>query len=206
MQLHGLGQLSFDVNYIFKTLINQVLADYQAKVGNFLSAKQKILLLQSRNNQLLRYTAITTQSANLAPVISGLLTTQGNLEGSGLNIINIVSTVKTNPIVAKLLAGTLSLSNVTISDITTITGLYNSIIKAKDDMGTFLDSVTTHLNNVTSVENQIIALETQVGIKQGGFNFMALLTTKNLLIAGGVLFIATKGFGLMKAIKKYRKG
>jgi len=205
MRLQGLG-IDFDVNYIFKTVINQILADYQAKVGNFLSAKQKILLLQSRNNQLsLHYPAISAQASSLAVTISGLLSAQSALEISGLNIINIVNTVKTNPIVAKLLAGTLSISNITLADISTITGLYNSITKAKDDMGGFIDSVTTHLNNVATVESQIIALETQVGIKQGGFNIMSLLTTKNLLIAGGVLFIATKGFGLLKAIKKYRK-
>jgi len=206
MKLQGLGQLSFDVNYIFKTLINQIIADYQAKIGNFMSAKQKILLLQSRNNQLARYPSITTQSVSLAPVIAGLLSTQGALEVSGLNIINIVNTVKSNPVVSKLLAGTLSLSNITLTDISTISGMYNSIMKAKNDMGTFVDSITTHMNNITNVENQIIALETSVGIKQGGFNVMGLLTTKNLLIAGGVLFIATKGFGLLKAIKKYRKG
>ena len=193
----GLG-FDFNVGNVLKSYINDVIANYQAKLGQFLIYDQTLADLAKRAVNLAKYPSTQLASGTLALDIKNAQTNQSTLKTSGFAIISVVNDLQKNPIVIDAMAGKLP-SVVELEKWNTLTNFVNNAGNAKNSILTWLAQVDQQTAVVNDLINRTKNLEGSVGVSAGGFNLKSVPV--GVWIGIGFIGIKFAGKGIIKAIR-----
>lgn len=196
-----------DTNVIAKvipTIIEQTIADYQAKFGTFLTLKSKLMNLKSRLTRVSAKPDYQAAAVTLQTQVENLLFVQDTTEKMGMSFITAVYQIQADPVVRNVIVGKFP-DLVDAAGWAKVMSSYEFLLGAKDMLAGLLADVNKQVADVANMENAVIALEKQAGISP----FMGVdLSSIPSWVYPAVLItltIATKGFGLYAAAKKYKR-
>jgi len=194
--LGTVGQLP-DVNTLVNTYIQGVIAEYQSKIGQFMTLANTLYQLRTRAINLAKYPLTQQPSATLLIDINNAITTQNNLQATGSDIVNSITAIKSDTDIKNLIAG----KTPSVTDISTWTRIGVLYVRAYDIYNrgkTFFSNINTQTQSVNNLITRTVNLEQSVGITYtSGFAISDII--KYLpYIAGGIV-------GLIVVVKLAKK-
>jgi len=186
---------------LIPNLLNQIVADYQAKFGTFLTLKSKLNNLRTRITRVVAIPAYQVSAAELQTAANGLAANQTVVESAGMAFIGNVYSLQSDPVFLAVKSGNLP-DIVEVEKWAKLVNMYNFLTGAKSELEGLLTKIDNQIVNVGNLESSVVSLENQAGIKPyTGINFAAIPTWVYPAVII-TLTVVTKGFGLYKMSKR----
>jgi len=184
-----LGVDIFNIQSYFVITIKKFVADYQAKLGNFLLLKQKLYVAQDRLAKLPQ----TLDSTALSADINTALATQENLEIGGFAVIDVLNKIQKDPVIQDALKGNYP-GSFEFEKWALLQNTLNNVNQVAGTAQVFFGKVFTQQKNVEDIEKRIVSLETGKPISSGFQWNLSNIPTPVITVGLAVLFFGFKIF------------
>lgn len=198
-RLSGLG-FDLDMAGAIKRYVDEVVSQYEARIGRFLTYKEKLLNFRTRLTKLSTVASVRQSAYDLSAEVETAVTNQNALQSEGLNIFTLVERLKTDPIVKNAMDGKLP-EYWELDKLLLLQNTYDVAMEAKNNIASWLAKAGVHEDNIKDLEGRLENLETSSGVSVAKIPLSLAQVPTGVWIGVGFLALKIVGGGLIKLIR-----